>query len=188
MTKGLKCNIIGRNSVHALVVLAMIVVPVLNGCFSIMKAKQDKFTPKLESKHGQDIKVASSSQELIKPKIPEDQEYWPKQSATMNSDNGNQRFWEDQKVRVAALREARTIPTVTKVKICYRTEMSEWWVNLYDDAGSEIDIKTYIWNPDEEKLERFLVLNTIPKSRLRIELAKQGPQDACELLDPNANR
>lgn len=188
MTTGLKGNRVNIKSIITLTTLAMIALPLLNGCLSMMQTKNESIESQLESGIEQDQKVANAPQELIKPRIPEDEGYWPKQSATMNSENMDQRFWEDQKVRVAALREARAIPTVRKVKICYRTEMSEWWVNLYDDVGSEIDIKTFIWNPDEEKLERYLVLNTIPKSRLRIELAKQGHDDACELLDPNANK
>jgi hypothetical protein len=132
--------------------------------------------------------TADTDEGLIKAEIPEGDGYWPEKSATMNSGPTTVRSWEDQKVKVAAIREARKYPSLAKMKICYRSKLDEWWVTMYDDMGKQMDVKTYIWNGDVERLERHLVMNTIPKGRLMVELAKQDPSDACEIIEPQNTR
>jgi hypothetical protein len=92
--------------------------------------------------------------------------------------------WEDQKVRTAAVELARGIPTVKKIKICYEVEEGEWWVSLYDDAGTAIDIKQYVWDPESERLEPHLVLNRIPRSQFQRHLKGKQQGRACEIIDP----
>jgi hypothetical protein len=158
----------------------------MTGCLSAIRSGSPEVSKEIESIARQPTMVANSSGGLIKPEIPPEAEQWPEQSATNNAQPGSARHWEDQKVRVAAIRTAESIPSVKKIKICYRSEYNEWWVSLYDDLGPEIDVKTYIWDSEKERLERHLALKTIPAGKLGVELAKNQPGDACELVDPKA--
>lgn len=162
---------------------------VLNwGCVSILKTSSSEVSKEMDLKAEEPAITANADEGLIKAEIPEKEDYWPEKSATMNSEATNGRSWEDQKVKVAAISEAQKYPSLAKIRICYRAELDEWWVTMYDDMGDRIDVKTYIWNPDGERLERHLVLNTIPKGRLSVELAKQDPSDACEIIAPQTTR
>ncbi len=91
--------------------------------------------------------------------------------------------WEDQKVKRAALRIAENLSAVKKMKICYAIDKDEWWVVLYDEVGPSIDLKQFIWNREEERLEPFLVLKRIPSSQLETHLTKRRPGRACEVVD-----
>jgi hypothetical protein len=92
--------------------------------------------------------------------------------------------WEDQKVRQKALEMARKRPSVKKIKICYAVKDDEWWVILYEDAGSSYELLQYTWNRDQDKLEQFLVLKRISRNRLKEHLALREPDRACDILDP----
>jgi hypothetical protein len=93
------------------------------------------------------------------------------------------REWEDQRVKEAAFKISRNFPGVKKGKICYSVKNDEWWIVLYDEAGSAYDVKQYVWNRDQEKLDPFLVLKRIGKNRLDEVLASRESDKACEPLD-----
>jgi len=92
--------------------------------------------------------------------------------------------WEDQKVRQMALEMARNQREIRKLKICYSVKDNEWWIILYEDAGGFYELKQFVWDRDQDKLEAFLVQKKVPKSRLEEHLRQQEPDRACEALDP----
>jgi hypothetical protein len=94
--------------------------------------------------------------------------------------------WEDEKVTLAALEKARSLPSVKKVQICYSDKDDEWSVALFDYIGNSFDVKQFFWNRDREALEPHLVLKRIPESRLQKSLEEKESGRVCEVLDtPN---
>jgi len=91
--------------------------------------------------------------------------------------------WEDQKVKHMALELAAKSPETKKVRICYAVKDNEWWIILYEDAGAFYELKQYIWDKDQDKLEPFLVLKKIPKSRFEEHIKQSEPNRACEMLE-----
>jgi hypothetical protein len=91
--------------------------------------------------------------------------------------------WEDDKVKGLARDMARRFPNVRKAKVCYDAKDDEWWVILYEDNDSFLELKQYIWNRDEDLMEPFLVQRRVPKSKLEEELASSPRERACEVLD-----
>ena len=89
---------------------------------------------------------------------------------------------EDQQVRTAALALSRTMGPIQKIKLCYVTKDDEWWATFYQDIGSVIDLKQFIWNRDSEKFEPFLVLKRIPKSKLAAELKREERGQSCTII------
>lgn len=96
--------------------------------------------------------------------------------------------WESQKVKAAAIKMAKATPTVIKIKVCYAVENDEWWVTLYDDHRTMIDLKQYTWNREKLALEPYLVVRQIPRSQLERDLTRKTPGKACEILDYPASR
>jgi hypothetical protein len=92
--------------------------------------------------------------------------------------------WEDQRVKTAAMKLAKESGNVKKGKICYSAKTDEWWVVLYEDAGSAFEVKQFIWDREREKMEPFLVLKRIGKDRLEEDLMTREPGKACEAFDP----
>jgi len=91
--------------------------------------------------------------------------------------------WEDEKVKTLALGLAKGFPAGSKIKICYAVKRDEWWVTLYEDAGAVFELKQYTWNRDQDKLEPFLVLKTVPKEKLEEHLNSPEPDKACEVIE-----
>ncbi len=96
--------------------------------------------------------------------------------------------WEDEKVKRAAVSMAKSFPRARKVKVCYAVDDDEWWVTIYDDLGSSIDLKQYVWDREKEALEPFLVLKRIPRSRMEKHAGEKRPGQACEVIDIPARR
>jgi hypothetical protein len=71
----------------------------------------------------------------------------------------------------------------SKMKICYAVTKDEWWVILYEDAGTVFDVKQYSWNREQNKLEPFLVFKTVPKDQIQENLNSSEPDRACEVLE-----
>ena len=97
---------------------------------------------------------------------------------------GSSSNWEDQKVRIAALELARSIPSTRKVKICYDAKHDEWWVTLYDRQGAMFDLKQFVWERESEKFEPFLVQQRISESKLEEHVKREEKGRACEAFDP----
>lgn len=90
--------------------------------------------------------------------------------------------WEDEKIKTVALNLAATSAAVVRIKVCYYVKHDEWWVIAYEDTGGPIELKQYIWNRDQEKLEPFLVLKTIARDRLEEHVKASEPDKACEVI------
>jgi hypothetical protein len=90
--------------------------------------------------------------------------------------------WEDEKIKTLALDVAQNSPAVVRLKACYYVKHDEWWVIAYEDTGGPIELKQYIWNRDQERLEPFLVLKTIARDRLEEHLNSSEPDRACEVI------
>lgn len=91
---------------------------------------------------------------------------------------------EDQQVKKAALEMAKAFASVVKIRICHAVDGDQWWVTLYDDTGTAIDLKQYTWNRQSEKLDPYLVLKRIPRSQLYADIARKKQGTACEVIDP----
>jgi hypothetical protein len=140
---------------------------------------------------------------LIKPYIPEDTGPKPgeitdtkpeavpvvqpglDQSVSKEADR-LPKWEEDQKVRVAALKKAEEYPNVKKIKICLSVQDDEWWIIFYNDIGTAIDLKQFVWDRKTEALEPHLVIKQIPRSQLESHLTRKQPGRGCEVLDPPA--
>jgi len=105
------------------------------------------------------------------------------QAATGPEQKPSTKTWEDEKVKALALELAKGSPPGTRAKICYAVKKDEWWVILYEDAGTMFDLKQYTWNREQNKLEQFLVLKTVPKDKIEERLRSSEPDRACEVLD-----
>jgi hypothetical protein len=90
--------------------------------------------------------------------------------------------WEDEKIKGLALELAKSSAAVVRLKVCYYVKNDEWWVTAYEDTGGPIELKQYIWNRDQEKLEPFLVLKTIARDRLEQHVHASEPDRACEVI------
>ncbi len=91
---------------------------------------------------------------------------------------------EIDKVRNAALNQAKFIPNIKKIKMCYAVKDDEWWIILYEQGDGFYELKQYTWNRDEERLESYLVLTRIPTDQLTQNLSAAEPGRACEAFNP----
>jgi hypothetical protein len=94
------------------------------------------------------------------------------------------RDWEDQKVKAAADALVKSSPNVRKIRICYAVKYDEWWVTLYEDIGPFFELKQFVWNREQERLQPHLVEQRIAKTALERHLKESEPEQACEALDP----
>jgi hypothetical protein len=130
---------------------------------------------------------APQAVESNKPAIPGVQKPPPQVQQRMRlSRRAQEARWEDSKVKNAAKEIATGLPSVKKIQVCYAVDSDEWWVSLYDDVGTDIDIRQFIWNREQETLEPFLVLNRIPKTRLNAHISRKTRDRACETLEPGS--
>jgi hypothetical protein len=141
---------------------------------------------------------AAGGQGLIKPSIPPEaplrardtgQESPPPKPIRVVIDNKKEpsaprRDWEDQKVKIAADALIKSSPNVKKMRICYAVKYDEWWVTLYEDMGPLFDLKQFVWNREQERLQPHLVEQRISKSALERHLKESDPDQACEIIDP----
>lgn len=89
---------------------------------------------------------------------------------------------EEQQVKAAALELAKNIGGIEKIKICYVDRDDEWWATLYEDIGTVIDVKQFIWNRELEKFDPFLILKRISKSKLDSDLKQSEPGRNCAVM------
>jgi hypothetical protein len=94
--------------------------------------------------------------------------------------------WEDQKIKDAALEMAKSIPNVRGIKLCLKVKTGEWWVTYYEDIGSLLDLRQFVWSPDQDRFQPHLVQVRIAKSALERHLTESEPDQACESLQPPA--
>lgn len=89
---------------------------------------------------------------------------------------------KEERLLGAAVEAAKELIAVEKMKLCYKSKEDEWWVSIYVDIGNRIDVRQFIWNRELEKLEPFLVLKRISKSKLPSELDKAESGSICEVV------
>ncbi len=187
--------------VPLLMVALLVVSMALASCLCVPAAAAPPDQP---GGYTRQVGADQGSSGLIKPAIPPDSQEAadPNSVASANRPAGpgdqtpaagpanlsQAAGWEDQKVKNAAFEMARSIPSVTKIQVCYALEDDEWWVILYDDLGSAIDVKQFVWNREQELLEPFLVINRIPRGSLDLHLTRRTPDRACQILDRPLSR
>jgi hypothetical protein len=91
---------------------------------------------------------------------------------------------EESQVKVEARELAKRIGSIEKIKMCYVDEDDEWWATFYQDIGSVIDVKQFIWNRESQRFEPFLVLKRISKSKLAAELNRNEKGRHCAVVPP----
>lgn len=91
---------------------------------------------------------------------------------------------EEEVVKEAAVKMGQSLEPVLSIKICYLSPKDEWWASIYHDLGHLIDVKQFIWNREQEKLEPFTVLTQIPRNKLKVHLTNNKPGSRCEILSP----
>lgn len=92
--------------------------------------------------------------------------------------------WEDQKVRAAAEKLAQAVPNVKGIKLCYTVKNGEWWVTLYEDIGTLLNLRQFVWDREQERFQPHLVQQRIAKNALERHLAESDLDQACETLEP----
>jgi len=93
---------------------------------------------------------------------------------------------EAARVKTAARELAGNVGQIARMKVCYSKKDKEWWAVLYEDLGSSVDVRQFIWSPEGEKFEPFLVMKRIPKGKLDAEAKKDEIDKTCTGLDPPA--
>jgi hypothetical protein len=91
---------------------------------------------------------------------------------------------EESQVKVEARELAKRIGSIERIKMCYVDEDDEWWATFYQDIGSVIDVKQFIWNRESQRFEPFLVLKRISKSKLTAELNRNEKGRHCAVVSP----
>lgn len=89
---------------------------------------------------------------------------------------------EQERVEKAGRALAAREGDIRKLVLCYVARTEEWWIVLYADLGHIVDVRKYVWNPESEKLERFLVIDRIPHSRLNDEETPPVKGGTCTSL------
>jgi hypothetical protein len=89
---------------------------------------------------------------------------------------------EQGRVERAARELAADQHNLLKVSICFVPRFQEWWVVLYEDLGHSVEVKKYTWNFETEKLERFLVLERVPHSKLNEEDSVPVKGGTCQAI------
>lgn len=105
-------------------------------------------------------------------------------SGTSAQVNKNVSQNEERQVEAAALELAKSLGSIDKIKMCYVDKDDEWWATLYEDIGSVIDVRQFIWNRESQRFEPFLVLKRISKSKLAAELKRNEKGRSCIILPP----
>ena len=95
---------------------------------------------------------------------------------------------ELEKVKNAAREMGKNMSSVEKIKICRMKSTDEFWVTFYDDIGSLIDLKQFIWEAESESLTPFLVLKRIPKSRLETHMTVVEADKECVVIENSGRR
>jgi hypothetical protein len=133
------------------------------------------------SKSAESRAQTQSEQPVPEPEKPAAESSRP--AAKEPEPESSTKTWEDEKVKALALELAKAAPSGAKAKVCYAVKKDEWWVILYEDAGTEFNLKQYTWNREQNKLEEFLVLKTVPKDKIEENLRASEPGRACEVLE-----
>ncbi len=92
-------------------------------------------------------------------------------------------FSEKAKIKQIALELAEKFPKVKKMKICHDKKNSEWWLTLYEDLGSVLGLKQYVWKIDRDNADPFLIIKRIPKTSLDSHLKIKEENRVCQILD-----
>jgi hypothetical protein len=90
----------------------------------------------------------------------------------------------DEKLDEEAMKLARNLAPVEKVRLCYVRKDDEWWLTVYKDIGSSIDARQFVWNWEKDEFAPFLVLKRIPRSKMEAELNRKDRENTCRLLAP----
>jgi hypothetical protein len=91
---------------------------------------------------------------------------------------------EESQVKAEARELANRIGSIERIKMCYVDEDDEWWATFYQDIGSVIDVRQFIWNRESQRFEPFLVLKRISKSKLAAELNRKEKGRRCAVVPP----
>ncbi len=91
---------------------------------------------------------------------------------------------EDEYVREVARKLADEHSAIKKIKICFDAKEEEWWIVLYQDAGSFYDLKQFVWNIYLDKPEPFLVVERVSRRGLKDHLKAQEPNRRCRVIEP----
>lgn len=88
----------------------------------------------------------------------------------------------EERIEQESLRLAKEHGPLDSAQLCYIKKDQEWWLVLYKDIGSAIDIKRWYWNWEKEEFAPFLVLDRIPRSKMEEQLTKKERGRTCRTL------
>jgi hypothetical protein len=74
---------------------------------------------------------------------------------------------------------ARDVGAVVAMKLCHDKKAGEWWLVLYRDTETAIDIRQFIWSLDKDEYTPFLVIKHIPKGKLKDHLTGKEQGKTC---------
>lgn len=87
-----------------------------------------------------------------------------------------------KRLRNAAVKVARDLGSVRKMKLCHDQKTDEWWLTLYKELSTAVDVKQFFWSWEREEFAPFLVIRRISKSKLMDDLKKSEPGRRCSEL------
>ncbi|MFH1114671.1 MAG: gamma-glutamylcyclotransferase [Pseudomonadota bacterium] len=91
---------------------------------------------------------------------------------------------EDEYVREVARKLADEHSSIERIRICFDSKDEEWWITLYENAGSFYDLKQFVWNIYLDTPEPFLVVERVSRRRLEDHLNAREPNRRCTVLEP----
>jgi hypothetical protein len=90
-----------------------------------------------------------------------------------------------EKLRRDSYELARDLGAVVAMKLCHDKKTGEWWLTLYRDTETAIDVRQFIWSLDKDEFTPFLVVKRIPKEKLTDHLkGKEQGRTCVELPAP----
>ena len=90
-------------------------------------------------------------------------------------------------VRDIAIGLAKKHAPVDQMRLCYAKKTREWWITLFRNEGHVLELKQYIWNKLEDKLDPFCVEKRIAKDALADYLSEQPRGRECSAFEHTKN-
>jgi hypothetical protein len=90
-------------------------------------------------------------------------------------------------VRDIAIDLAKNHAPVEKMLLCYVKKNDEWWITLFQSEDHALDLKRYIWNKREDKVEPFCVVKRIARDALPDYLNEQRQDRTCTAFAHSTN-
>jgi hypothetical protein len=90
-------------------------------------------------------------------------------------------------VREIAIDLSKKHAPVERMKVCFAKKSGEWWITLFKESGHAFDIKQYIWNSRDDKLDPYCVEKVIPRDAVEDYLFEKRVDRDCTAFEHTKN-